>query len=176
VDSYHHVQGIRVAAYIPELKQICSIDNITDKIFFYDENCRRKHSVKPKKENHIVDTAILYFAYSRIEKRIGACLQDYSLSFWDMSDNFTYEKTFSANLDVLQIFIVYIEYCTRWVTIDQKNCIYIWDIERESSRMLPKRHDERISDMIELTHLKLVAACSLDKKIIFWDIITLVPA
>lgn len=47
--------------------------------------------------------------------------------------------------------------------------MYTWDIEKETIFMLPKRHDERITDLCEITHLKLLAACSLDKKIIFWD-------
>jgi len=89
-------------------------------------------------------------------------------------------------LDVLQIYIKYIEYCGRWVTIDQKNVISIWDIERESSLQLPNRHKyaflllfpirERLTDLIEVSHIKLVAACSLDKQIIFWDILALVPS
>ena len=41
--------------------------------------------------------------------------------------------------------------------------------------MLPKRHGERIADICELTHLKLMAASSLDKQIIFWDLIFKVP-
>ncbi len=110
------------------------------------------------------------------ERRLGACLQDYSLAFWDQADNFAYEKTFSPHLELLQIFIKYVEFCTTWMTIDQRNNIYVWDIEKETCVQLPKRHDERITDVCEITHLKLLAACSLDKKIIFWNLAQKVPA
>jgi WD40 repeat protein len=54
--------------------------------------------------------------------------------------------------------------------------ISIWDIEKESCEHLPKRHFERITDVCEIVHIKLLAACSLDKKIILWDLISKVPA
>lgn len=72
---------------------------------------------------------------------------------------------------MLQIYIKYIEYCTTWLTVDQRNNIYTWDIEKEQATALPKRHEERITDVCEITHLRLLAACSLDKKIIFWDVL-----
>lgn len=40
---------------------------------------------------------------------------------------------------------------------------------------MPKRHEERITDVCEITHLRLLAACSLDKKIIFWDVLQRLP-
>ena len=67
-------------------------------------------------------------------------MQDYSLAFWDISDDFKFEKTFSTDLDVLQIYIKYIEFCGVWLTFDQKNILFIWDIERESSVRLPQKH------------------------------------
>ena len=77
---------------------------------------------------------------------------------------------------MLQIFIKYVEFCTAWITVDQRNVINMWDIEQETGEQLPRRHDERITDMCEITHLRLLAACSLDKKIIFWDLKAKVPA
>jgi len=71
---------------------------------------------------------------------------------------------------VLQIFIKYIEYCGLWITIDQKNRIFLWDIEKESSRKLPPKHTERIMDVCEIPHMKLIAVCSLDKQIVFYDL------
>ncbi|CDW75100.1 rna recognition motif [Stylonychia lemnae] len=176
IDSYHHNQGIRNVQYVKELHTILVLDNLTDEIHFYNEHSNRIKSIKPKSENHIIDTGILFFTYSFLERRIGACLQDYSLAFWDQSDNFSFEKTFNAHLEVLQIFIKYVEYCTTWITVDQKNSIYVWDIEKESAIQLPKRHEERITDICEITHLRLLAACSLDKKIIFWDLQQRLPA
>ena len=85
---------------------------------FYDDNSKLVKKLMPKKENHLIDTGILYFSYSKLEKRIGACLQDFTIAFWDLSDGFNFEKFFPGNVDVLQIFIRYIEYCGRWCTID----------------------------------------------------------
>eukprot|EP00347_Sterkiella_histriomuscorum_P004350 403360783 len=175
IDSCHHNQGIRNVEYVKDLKMILVLDNLTDEIHFYNEQSVRVKSIKPKSENHIIDTGILFFTYSVQEKRLGACLQDYSLAFWDQADNFTFEKTFNPHLEVLQIYIKYVEYCTTWLTVDQRNQIYIWDIEKETAQQFPKRHEERITDLCEITHLRLLAACSLDKKIIFWDVIQRLP-
>jgi len=40
------------------------LDNLTDEIHFYNEHSSRFKSIKPKSENHIIDTGILYFTYS----------------------------------------------------------------------------------------------------------------
>ena len=56
------------------MKNILVLDNITNKINFYNENSIKVRSLSPKKENHLVDTGILYFTFSEREKRIGACL------------------------------------------------------------------------------------------------------
>ncbi|CDW80516.1 rna recognition motif [Stylonychia lemnae] len=157
--------------YSPELRRVIVLDNITENLILYDEHSQVQKKLYTNKENHILDTAILYFGYSRSEKRIGACLQDYTLAFWDISDNFKFEKTFSTNLDVLNVFIKYIEFSGTWITYDQKNVIFVWDIERESSIKLPHRNQEKIMDICEIPHLKLLAACSLDKKLVFYDII-----
>lgn len=97
-------------------------------------------------------------------------MQDYTLAFWDISDNFKFEKTFSTDLDVLNVYIKYIEFCGTWITFDQKNVIFIWDIEREHSVKLPHRNEQKIMDVCEIPHLKLIAVCSLDKKMAFYDI------
>jgi WD40 repeat protein len=98
------------------------------------------------------------------------------LSFWDIADNFNFEKNIKAISDVLHIYIKYVEYCTTWITVDHRNNIYSWDIEKETSLVFPKRHEERVTDLCEITHLRMLAACSLDKKIIFWDVLERVPA
>jgi WD40 repeat protein len=98
------------------------------------------------------------------------------LAFWDHADDFNFEKSFSAHMDTLQIYIKYVDYCTTWVTIDQNNVIAVWDLEKERCEQLPKRHEERITDVCEIVHIKLLAACSLDKKIILWDIVQKVPS
>ena len=77
-------------------------------------------------------------------------MQDYTLAFWDVADGFKFEKTFSTELDVLHVFIRYIEYCGTWLTYDQKNQLYIWDIELEHSLKLPSKHEQRIMSVCEV--------------------------
>lgn len=60
--------------------------------------------------------------------------------------------------------------------MDQHHTIAKWNIEKESCDVLPRRHSERITDVCEITHLKLIAASSLDKKIILWDLVNKVAA
>ena len=50
--------------YIAEIERILVLDNLTDQIHFYNEHSLKIMSIKPKRENHIVDTGILYFTYS----------------------------------------------------------------------------------------------------------------
>ena len=71
---------------------------------------------------------------------------------------------------MLNVFIKYIEFSGQWLTYDQKNVIFIWDIERESSVKLPHKNEQKIMDVCEIPHLKLLAVCSLDKKLVFYDI------
>lgn len=92
MDSIHHSQGIKKIEYIPDSNVIGCLDNLTDYIKMYDEQCNLIRELGPQKENPNLDNAILYFAYSNTEKRIGACLHDFKLCFWDHSDNFTFEK------------------------------------------------------------------------------------
>ena len=118
MDSQHHVHGIKNALYIATLRRVLCIDNLAERVSFYDEQGHLDQEIYPNKENHMIDTSILDFVYSKAEQRIGACLQDYSLSFWDQNDNFKFEKSFPSNLDSLSVFIFYVEFCTTWLTAD----------------------------------------------------------
>jgi WD40 repeat protein len=172
-DSNHHNQGIRKIEYSQAMKRVIVLDNITEQLLLYDERSVVQKRIEPNKSNHILDTAILSFAYSDTEQRIGCCLQDYTLAFWDAADQFKFEKTFSTDLENLQVFIKYIDYCGTWITHDLKNVIFVWDIEMESFQKLPALHEERIMDICAIPHLKNMAACSLDKKIVFYDLASL---
>jgi len=57
-------------SYSPEMKRVMILDNITDNIILYDEHSQVQKRLYTNKENHILDTAILYFAYSKSEKRV----------------------------------------------------------------------------------------------------------
>jgi hypothetical protein len=45
----------------------------------------RPSALKVKK-----DAAVLAIAYSQREERLGAILKDFSLSFWDSGDNYSF--------------------------------------------------------------------------------------
>ena len=73
------------------LNTILSLDHLSDHIRLY--NCvtgRFTRSLKMKSENHSDESILISIAWSETEQRIGACCQDFSLAFWDASDNFTY--------------------------------------------------------------------------------------
>jgi hypothetical protein len=42
------------------------------------------------------DIVILSMFYSKKQKRLGALLKDLQVIFWDESDNFLFEKSFST--------------------------------------------------------------------------------
>ena len=56
--------------YSPELRRVIVLDNITENLILYDEHSQVQKKLFTNKENHILDTAILYFGYSRTEKRV----------------------------------------------------------------------------------------------------------
>ncbi|CAI2359758.1 unnamed protein product [Moneuplotes crassus] len=171
MDSIHHNQGIKKIITIPVNKTVACLDNLTEYIKIYDEECNLQRNLGPKKKDPKIDNAVLHFAYSNYEKRIGACLFDHRLSFWDVRDNFNYEMTFHTRLEYRQNFILYAEFCTTWVTVDTESNIYTWNIENETCKKLPKQHTKPIIDMKEIPQYKVIAACSLDKLIILWDIV-----
>ncbi len=127
--------------------------------------------MQPQPDYHIVNNNILSIAWSESEKRLGACLQDYSLCFWDSYDGFAFEKTFSTSLDQLQTQIFYVEYCTTWLSVDQDFNIHAWDLESESCSNFPRGvHKQRIIDFAELHQLKAIAMSSLDRQIVIWSV------
>lgn len=59
-----------------------------------------------------------------------------------------------------------------WLTTDRTNVLNIWDIEKESLSY-QIRHDKiesTIIDLIEISSMNLVAAASLDRLIVIWDL------
>jgi len=55
------------------------------------------------------------------------------MSFWDASDDFTFEKSFmiSNELDNFQTKIWFIEFLELWITTDKSNTLHSWDLENE---------------------------------------------
>lgn len=88
-------------------------------------------------KKHFADTKIVDIAYSNSEQRLGCCNSDHTLSFWDLQDNFKFEKSFKIQekLKIEQIY--YIEFANQWLTVGQDANIQLWDIQEESSRWFP---------------------------------------
>ena len=62
------------------------------------------------KELHVYDSTIVHMTFSQSEERVGVCNTDYTMSFWDTSDNFNFEKTILNKTTNLHTQIYYINY------------------------------------------------------------------
>jgi hypothetical protein len=80
--------------YASNLNIILCLDTLVDKIIAYSANGELLTSPRPtlnKQKHTMSDTYIISMYYSENEKRIGACSNDYSISFWEERDHFTFE-------------------------------------------------------------------------------------
>lgn len=103
--------------------------------------------IKTSKKLHYYDLNIIDMAYSHSEGRIGTVNTDYTISFWDTQDNFTFEKVILNPKTDLHIQIYYIHYCNYWITVDEKFYIHIWDITEDTEETLPKKNNMNILDI-----------------------------
>jgi hypothetical protein len=71
----------------------------------YDKDCRLVKKIYPQPEKKNRDLIIINFAFSHKTLRVGAALKNFTLSFWDASDDFTHEL-------VINIFLVISDYQT----------------------------------------------------------------
>lgn len=73
------------------------MDNQANYILAYEPDLSKVEKlVKPK--DHLIDSTILDFAVNNKEARIGACLRDYTLAFWELEDGFEFEKVIKSKL------------------------------------------------------------------------------
>jgi WD40 repeat protein len=107
------------------------------------------------------------------EGRIGACLRDYTLCFWEIEDGFKFQKVIKSSLPNLQIKIWSIEQAGKWITTDKQNYLHVWELEKEEPTTLERLHKEKIMEVIEIAKINAFVVSSLDKKLIVWDIKTL---
>jgi len=95
------------------------------------------------------------------------------LCFWEASDNFTFEKSFSVGNHAAdyQTNIWYIEFLDLWITTDKTQCINGWDLLNESKAfcLTSPKLKSSIVDIIEIDVLKLVVISTMDKMITIWD-------
>jgi len=90
-DHGRHSHGIKKIVYAFKTKRIICIDNVPKWLFIYDMFGHVLNEIYLDRKKHFNDARIVSFAYSEKEQRIGASNNDYSMSFWDFSDNFKYE-------------------------------------------------------------------------------------
>ncbi|EGR34417.1 RNA recognition motif protein, putative [Ichthyophthirius multifiliis] len=167
-NNYNIIMGY----YSEDLKRIIILNSLTNYISIYTLNCKlaQKISLTNSKEK---DSIIMAFAYSEQQQRIGACLKDVSLAFWDKQGDFQSQKNFSISnfTTEYQINIWYLPSYKYWITTDKQNCINIWDIDNEKlyQQLKPQNIQDTIINIIEISHLRLVAVGSSDKKITIWN-------
>jgi hypothetical protein len=88
------------------------------------------------------------------------------LIFWDSQDNFTFEKKISISHIVSehQNQIYFIDYLNMWVTSDNTNSIYGWDINKEKETFkIRKQLKNHVIDIVELAYIKKVAVGCVDR-------------
>lgn len=68
--------------------------------------------------------------FLNLYEKIGACLKDCSLTFWEKNDDFVFSKQFSI-LQYTEDYsteIWYLEQSRKWITTNVKNNIYSWNL------------------------------------------------
>lgn len=140
-------------------------------------------SIDLRPELHSAGVSSLDMAYSELEDRVGVLNNDYTMSFWDVNDDFKFEKIINPQSDdlftqsilsgnnvSLHSSIYYINHIGTWLTIDQKSQIFLWDIEEEKADLLPQRHKGMILNVCEITHQKMVVFSTLMQQLCFWNL------
>lgn len=143
-----------------ELGWVFTLDSVGDGVSVFTPECRLASKIVPTCTKIKRDVVIVGFVYSTRQSRLGAVFKDYSLSFWDSDDNFTFEKTFSiANYcQEFQTDIWFMEAHNLWVTADAKGTLTTWDIATERPlKQLSLLAKSRVNDICEVASLSLVA-------------------
>ena len=66
--------------------------------------------------------------------------------------------------------IFYIGCMKTWITVNNRNEIEIWELEKEKSKVLQRKSRAKISDIVECPNLQLIAISSFDRKITLWNL------
>lgn len=91
----------------------------------------REISTIIKLEQNSLDRIFIDMAICNRTERIAGLLRDNSISFWELADNYRFEKKLKCNAPNLQINIWCIDSLERWITIDKTNSIYVWHLQSE---------------------------------------------
>jgi len=168
-DTLYHEEAIKTADYAPEINYLFTLDDVSDHIRVYSSSLELIKKIFPNKLKHtIYPVQIIHFAWSSSQQRLAACLQDFSLSYWEAADEFTREKTFFTNC--IQLRIIFLENLNKWITVNQTNQLIKWNWDKSSGEALKFKTKSKVSDIIEIKCLQLIAISSFDKKVTLWDL------
>lgn len=130
-DSHRHNNSeIKSSCYSPELKKLFTLDALSNHIKIYDKDCKFESCITPKSSKNNRDLIIINFAFSHKSLRLGACLKNYTLSFWDAGENFQFEKVVNTSFlsPDYQNNIWFIDFMNAWATADKKGKLHVWDL------------------------------------------------
>ena len=134
--------------YAPGINRILCLDALGNEISVLDMECnldprfnpknnKKARSIQPRiDQKEVRETIIMGFAWSEQQRRIGCCMKDFTMSFWDEADGFKLEKHFltstQSEVSDFQSKIWFVDYLNTWITTDlSTNNLYSWDIEKE---------------------------------------------
>ncbi len=157
-DNTRHKKGIKTACYAKEIRRIFTLDSMSDHLRVYDMGLSQVGVIRPNANCKTVRD-ITSFTFSNRQLRIGAVMKDYSLSFWDASDNFGYEMSFSISgfCQNSAESIYYLEEMDMWLTTDRSSSICVWNIateELDHEVRLPGGH---VAAVCEVAYLMVLA-------------------
>ena len=136
----------------------------------YTKHGKWEKIIDLEEEKHLEYTKTICLAYSELENRIGAVNNDHTLSFWDVQDDYKFEKIIHSNSHSLEDQIYYINHIGTWLTIDQESHLFLWDIEEETPEALPRKHKGTVQALEEITHQKIVVFSTLKQQLVFWNL------
>lgn len=119
--------------YAASLKKILALDSRADFINVYDLNCRPVTKIVPAVSLLKRDIVVLNFAYSKRQERLGAVLENFTMSFWDLCEEKSFEKSFSTveQCQECQLDIWFLECQCLWLTADPSGLLTSWDLDLE---------------------------------------------
>jgi len=146
-----------------------SLDALSEYIAVYDFNCNQINKIYPSCSKINKDVVVLKFAFSQRQLRIGAVLKNFSVVFWDCTQNssFNYERTWSTTsyCQHLQSSIYYLDYFNEWVTSDKtgnisfiEGSLYFWDLlNGKYFRHFKCKYNSSITTLCEIPSLNIMA-------------------
>ena len=120
--------------YMEKLDLLLWWEQDSNGVKLYNIHGELVRSIDLRPELHSTEVKSLAMMYSELEDRVGVLNNDYTISFWDVNDDFKFEKIIRPLSDELLSQIYYINHIGSWLTIDQKSQIFFMGYWRRKSR------------------------------------------